>query len=171
MKDKEMTATIAKRLIKVASEKKLRIGVAESCTGGMIAKKITDIPGSSNCFSHGIVSYSDEAKSQFFKIKNDTLKDHGAVSRVVAEQMAEGVIQYNDCDISVAVTGIAGPSGATEKKPIGTVWFSWAKKKENKIVIESELHQFDGNREKIRMKATEVALRGIEDRLKFSKSV
>lgn len=165
-----MIARLAKRLIEIASEKKIRIAVAESCTGGMIAEKITDVPGSSNCFSHGVVSYSDEAKSQFFKIKVDTLKDHGAVSQVVAEQMAEGVIHYNDCDISVAVTGIAGPSGATETKSIGTVWFSWAKKVEKKIVIESELHQFDGNREKIRMNATEVALRGIENRLKFSKS-
>lgn len=170
MKDKEMIARLAKRVIEIASEKKIRIAVAESCTGGMIAEKITDVPGSSNCFSHGVVSYSDEAKSQFFKIKVDTLKDHGAVSQVVAKQMAEGVIHYNDCDISVAVTGIAGPSGATETKSIGTVWFSWAKKVEKKIVIESELHQFDGNREKIRMNATEVALRGIENRLKFSKS-
>lgn len=165
-----MIARLAKRVIEIASEKKIRIAVAESCTGGMIAEKITDVPGSSNCFSHGVVSYSDEAKSQFFKIKVDTLKDHGAVSQVVAKQMAEGVIHYNDCDISVAVTGIAGPSGATETKSIGTVWFSWAKKVEKKIVIESELHQFDGNREKIRMNATEVALRGIENRLKFSKS-
>ena len=170
MKHKEMIASIAKRVIEIASEKKIRIAVAESCTGGMITEKITDIPGSSNCFSHGVVSYSDEAKSQFFMIKDDTLEDHGAVSQEVAEQMAEGVIQYNDCDISVSVTGIAGPSGATKTKPIGTIWFSWAKKVENKIVIESELHQFDGNREKIRMKATEVALRGIENRLKFSKS-
>ena len=170
MKDKEMIARLAKRVIEIALEKKIRIAVAESCTGGMIAEKITDVPGSSNCFSHGVVSYSDEAKSQFFKIKVDTLKDHGAVSQVVAKQMAEGVIHYNDCDISVAVTGIAGPSGATETKSIGTVWFSWAKKVEKKIVIESELHQFDGNREKIRMNATEVALRGIENRLKFSKS-
>ena len=170
MKDKEMIARLAKRVIEIASEKKIRIAVAESCTGGMIAKKITDVPGSSNCFSHGVVSYSDEAKSEFFKIEASTLKDHGAVSQVVAEQMAEGVIQYNDCDISIAVTGIAGPSGATETKPIGAVWFSWAKKTENKIVIDSELHQFDGNREKIRMKATEVALRGIENRLKFPKS-
>ena len=170
MKDKEMIASLAKRVIEIASEKKIRIAVAESCTGGMITEKITDIPGSSNCFSHGVVSYSDEAKSQFFMIKDDTLEDHGAVSQEVAEQMAEGVIQYNDCDISVSVTGIAGPSGATKTKPIGTIWFSWAKKIENKIVIESELHQFDGNREKIRMKATEVALRGIENRLKFSKS-
>ena len=165
-----MIARLAKRVIEIASEKKIRIAVAESCTGGMIAEKITDVPSSSNCFSHGVVSYSDEAKSQFFKIKVDTLKDHGAVSQVVAKQMAEGVIHYNDCDISVAVTGIAGPSGATETKSIGTVWFSWAKKVEKKIVIESELHQFDGNREKIRMNATEVALRGIENRLKFSKS-
>ena len=165
-----MIARLAKRVIEIASEKKIRIAVAESCTGGMIAEKITDVPGSSNCFSHGVVSYSDEAKSQFFKIKVDTLKDHGSVRQVVAEQMAEGVIHYNDCDISVAVTGIAGPSGATETKSIGTVWFSWAKKVEKKIVIESELHQFDGNREKIRMNATEVALRGIENRLKFSKS-
>ena len=170
MKHKEMIARLAERVIEIASEKKIRIAVAESCTGGMIAEKITDVPGSSSCFSHGVVSYSDEAKSQFFKIKVDTLKDHGAVSQVVAEQMAEGVILYNDCDISVAVTGIAGPSGATETKSIGTVWFSWAKKVEKKIVIESELHQFDGNREKIRRNATEVALRGIENRLKFSKS-
>ena len=92
------------------------------------------------------------------------------MSQAVAKQMAERVIHYNDCDISVAVTGIAGPSGATETKSIGTVWFSWAKKVEKKIVIESELHQFDGNREKIRRNATEVALRGIENRLKFSKS-
>ena len=165
-----MIASIAKRVIEIASEKKIRIAVAESCTGGMISEKITDIPGSSNCFSHGVVSYSDEAKCQFFKIKDHALEDHGAVSQEVAEQMAEGVIQYNNCDISVSVTGIAGPSGATKTKPIGTIWFSWAKKVENKIVIESELHQFDGNREKIRMKATEVALRGIENRLKFSKS-
>ena len=170
MKHKEMIARLAERVIEIASENKIRIAVAVSCTGGMIAEKITDVPGSSNCYSHGVVSYSDEAKSQFFKIKVDTLKDHGAVSQVVAKQMAEGVIHYNDCDISVAVTGIAGPSGATETKSIVTVWFSWAKKVEKKIVIVSDLHQFDGNREKIRMNATEVALRGIENRLKFSKS-
>ena len=128
MKDKEMIASIAKRVIEIASEKKIRIAVAESCTGGMIAEKITDIPGSSNCFSHGVVSYSDEAKSQFFKIKDDNLEDHGAVSQEVAEQMAEGVIQYNDCDISVSVTGIAGPSGATKTKPIGTIGFPGQKK-------------------------------------------
>src|SRR5262249_53452722 len=102
------------------------IATAESCTGGMVAAAITDVAGSSSWFECGVVPYSNEAMGEMLGVRVDTLADHGAVSEAVAAEMAAGALAASSADLSVAVTGIAGPSGATEAKPVGLVCFAWA---------------------------------------------
>lgn len=101
---------------------------AESCTGGGVATAITDIAGSSQWFDRAFITYSNEAKMQMLGVQAETLANHGAVSEPVVEQMAEGALTNSLADISVAISGIAGPTGGTEEKPVGTVWFAWADK-------------------------------------------
>ena len=102
------------------------VSTAESCTGGWIAKALTDVPGSSACFGYGIVSYSNGAKESILGVQNSTLIEFGSVSEAIVREMAEGVIRLSGSDISVAVSGVAGPDGGTDEKPVGTVWFAWS---------------------------------------------
>lgn len=108
--------------------RKLTMGTAESCTGGRIANMITLVAGSSDYFLGGIVSYSNEVKHHVLGVSEESLRRHGAVSREVVEQMAEGAIRTLGCDCSVATSGIAGPGGGTPEKPVGTVWIAAALK-------------------------------------------
>lgn len=114
--------------------RKLVMGTAESCTGGRIASMITAVPGSSDYFAGGVVSYSNEVKQAVLGVSEESLKQHGAVSRAVVEQMALGAIRTLGCDCSVATSGIAGPGGGTPEKPVGTVWIAAALK--DKVVSE-----------------------------------
>ena len=109
---------IASKLVKITNEKKMTISTAESCTGGLIAGAITEIPGSSSVFHRGYVTYSNLAKQQVLNVQSHELEKFGAVSKEVASQMAMGAKLTSNVDISIAVTGIAGPSGGTEEKPI-----------------------------------------------------
>ncbi len=109
------------------------IAVAESCTGGMIASRITDVPGSSAVFGYGVVTYANEAKIKLLGVNEQTLADYGAVSEQTAREMAEGVKALSGADIGVAVTGIAGPDGGTEEKPVGLVYLAVAVGSETKI--------------------------------------
>jgi len=109
-------------LLKLLKKHKLTLSLAESCTGGLIAKAITDIPGSSEIFKYGVVSYSNESKQKILKVKKNTLKRYGAVSEQTAREMAEGVQKILSTNISAAVTGIAGPGGGMPDKPVGTVY-------------------------------------------------
>ncbi len=117
-REEEMAAALG-RLLK---EKGLTLALAESCTGGLICKMLTDVPGSSEYFLGGVVSYSNATKEKVLGVSPGDLKEHGAVSASVAEQMALGARQYLDADIGLSVTGIAGPGGGTEEKPVGTVF-------------------------------------------------
>lgn len=171
MADNNSMQDIARNVVKNAINCEVNLSVAESCTGGLISKLITDIPGSSNCFSHGLVTYSDDAKSKLLGINTEDLLRFGAVSEFTAKKMAERVAKINNSDFSLAVTGIAGPSGGTVEKPVGTVWIAWGVKIQDKFVLESELFVFSGDRNEIRNQSAIKALLGINERIKISKSV
>jgi nicotinamide-nucleotide amidase len=113
-------------IVRLMTEKKKTLALAESCTGGCIANRVTDVPGASAVLLAGIVSYSNQAKEKFLGVRADTLAEHGAVSEAVAREMAEGVREQTNADYAISVTGIAGPSGGTPGKPVGTVFIGLA---------------------------------------------
>jgi nicotinamide-nucleotide amidase len=132
-----------------------KIATAESCTGGWIAQTITDVPGSSAWFDRGFVTYSNAAKVQMLGVKPQTLESYGAVSAETATEMAVGALKHSDADISVAVTGIAGPDGGTPEKPVGTVFIAWADKNGENTVVKKH---FAGNRRQIRGQTVKSAI-------------
>lgn len=135
---------------------------AESCTGGWIAKACTDLPGSSGWFRGGIVAYANEAKTRALGVATDVLEQHGAVSGPVVRAMAQGVLERLGGDLSVAVSGVAGPDGGTVDKPVGTVWFAWAQRQpsgEVEVQVASEL--LPGDREAVRRGTVRRALEGL----------
>ena len=140
------------------------VATAESCTGGWIAKALTDVPGSSAAFGYGIVSYANGAKESILGVQNQTLVDHGSVSESAVCEMAEGALHLSGADIAVAVSGVAGPDGGTPEKPVGTVWFAWAIRDGGKERIEASHQQFSGDRELIRELAVAHALQGVIER-------
>jgi nicotinamide-nucleotide amidase len=123
--DDEMRAA-AKRVFELCRERKLKLATAESCTGGLVAVTITDIPGCSDVFDRGIVTYSNEAKNLLLGVSKDLLEKHGAVSAPVAKAMAEGVIHATHTNVGLSITGIAGPDGGTAEKPVGLVFVGGA---------------------------------------------
>ncbi len=129
---------------------------AESCTGGGVAQAITAIAGSSTWFERGFITYSDQAKQEMLAVKTTTLVEHGAVSAQTAKEMAQGALAHSHADVSLAVTGIAGPEGGSVDKPVGTVFFAWAGKP---FTIEMQRQQFDGDRSGVRQQAVEFSLR------------
>lgn len=133
-----------------------RLATAESCTGGWVAKCLTDIAGSSRWFERGYVSYSNLAKEQALGVAPSVIQTFGAVSRPTAEQMAAGALHVSSADMALAITGIAGPDGGTPSKPVGLVWIALAQRDAAPMV---EQHQFSGDREAIRRAATAAALR------------
>ena len=137
------------------------LAAAESCTGGLIADRITDIPGSSNYFGTGIVAYSNETKMKILHVPKDILETFGAVSAETAKAMAEGVRDLAKADIAVSTTGIAGPTGAAPKKPIGLVYVGLSTPEGTK----TKEFNFKGNRLEIKRKASEEALRMVRDYL------
>ena len=157
----ELAATLVREL----NSKKKAVATAESCTGGWIAKALTDVPGSSGCFGYGIVSYSNGAKESILGVKNLTLAEHGAVSEPVVREMAEGALCLSGADVSVAVSGVAGPDGGSDDKPVGTVWFAWSMRGPGGIKTDTELLRFEGNRESIRMQTVLHGLKGVRGRL------
>jgi nicotinamide-nucleotide amidase len=154
-------ASLHAKIIQVAetlNKNHFMLATAESCTGGWVAKCCTDLAGSSSWFERGFVTYSNQAKQEQLGVQLASLQQDGAVSQTVAEEMALGALNNSCADISVALTGIAGPDGGTETKPVGTVWIGWARKSD-KVV--SQLFQFEGDRESIRRQAVLNALSGI----------
>jgi nicotinamide-nucleotide amidase len=131
---------------------------AESCTGGWIAKAITDVAGSSRWFGEGFVTYSNDAKVRQLGVPRSMLRTHGAVSEVVARAMARGAIKRAGASHAVAVTGIAGPEGGIPGKPVGTVWFCWGRAHGARVLLEVERKRFRGNREAVRRKTVRWAL-------------
>lgn len=135
-----------------------RVATAESCTGGGIAAAITAVAGSSAWFEYGIVSYANRAKQTLLKVGSETLVQDGAVSKAVVEQMVAGVLALSSANIAVAVSGIAGPSGGTEGKPVGTVWFAWGLASGE---IYSESFYFSGDRAAVQQQSVEQGLKGL----------
>jgi len=133
----------------------IRLASAESCTGGWLAKIITDIPGSSGWFSASVVSYSNQAKQSLLAVRASTLETFGAVSAETVNEMVEGVFAHTDADIAVSISGIAGPEGGSDEKPVGLVWFGWGRRGEN---VFAERFVFGGDREEVRKQAVAKAL-------------
>ncbi|OHX10863.1 damage-inducible protein CinA [Chromobacterium sphagni] len=138
------------------------VATAESCTGGLIAAALTDIPGSSAWFSHGIVSYGNQAKQQLLGVQASSLIDHGAVSEMVVREMAAGVQALADADWAVAVSGIAGPDGGSPEKPVGLVWLAIAHPGGQ---VEAWHCHFSGDREAVRLKTVQEALTQLMQRI------
>lgn len=141
-----------------------RVATAESCTGGWIAKALTDIAGSSQWFLEGFVTYSNDAKVRRLGVPRSMLKAEGAVSSAVARAMAAGALKRTGAQLAVAVTGIAGPDGAVPGKPVGTVWLCWAERRGRQVRLTALRRQFRGDRDAVRRKTVRVALTGFLDR-------
>jgi len=155
-------AELVQRVTSGLAARGMRVAVAESCTGGWIAKLLTDLPGSSTWFGYGFVTYSDEAKHQLLGVSTETLALHGAVSTEVAEQMATGARLASAAEVAVAVSGIAGPGGGRPGKPVGTVCLAWAGPG---AALASTVARFGGNRDAVRRSSAASALEGILLRL------
>lgn len=148
--------SLAQQIIDKAGAEGLMLAVAESCTGGMVAAALTDVPGASAVFDRGFVTYSNKAKSELIGVKPRTISRYGAVSQYVAREMATGALAHSNADIAVATTGIAGPGGGSDRKPVGLVWFALAEKGG---VVRAERRVFgSGDRNFVRIRATETAL-------------
>jgi nicotinamide-nucleotide amidase len=150
----QFTSQVAQRLLDV----NWRLSVAESCTGGWLAKCCTDLAGSSTWFERGFTTYSNQAKQDLLHVKESTILQYGAVSEQTASEMVQGALAASMADISVAITGIAGPDGGTIDKPVGTVWIAWVTKYS---VVKTQCCHFIGDRESIRRQAVKLALQGI----------
>lgn len=135
---------------------RLKLATAESCTGGLVAAAITDVPGSSAIFERGFVTYSNEAKMDSIGVASELLEKHGAVSAAVAAAMAEGALRHSRADVAVAITGIAGPGGATAAKPVGLVYLAVARA--GSATVEEECRFGDTSRRKVRESAVRRAL-------------
>lgn len=138
------------------------LATAESCTGGWVAEAVTAIPGSSEWFERGFVTYSNEAKRDMLGVRSETLVQHGAVSEETAREMAGGALLHSRASIALAITGIAGPGGAVPGKPVGTVCFAWAVPGG---AVDAATQRFSGDREAVRRQAVILALQGVLERI------
>ena len=134
---------------------------AESCTGGWVAKACTDLPGSSHWFKGGLVAYDNDVKAGLLGVRSATLASEGAVSQATVREMAVGALDRLGGDIAVAVSGIAGPDGGSAGKPLGSVWFAWALRSDDRHEVRTQLEVFPGDREAVRRQAVACALRGV----------
>ncbi|MDP7668068.1 MAG: CinA family protein [Rhodospirillales bacterium] len=148
-------ASLSERVLTACRSARLRLAVAESCTGGLVLASLTAIPGASDVVERGFVTYSNEAKSEMLGVPGALIKAHGAVSEPVARAMAEGALCHSPADVGIGVTGIAGPGGATVEKPIGLVHIAAARKGRE---TRHERHLFAGDRAAIRLAAAAAAL-------------
>ena len=145
----------ANTLFEICNKKKIYITTVESCTGGMIASSIVSISGSSKIYKSSLITYSNQSKASFLNIPIELINENGAVSEVVAYEMAKNILSIMDANISIAVTGIAGPSGGSIDKPVGLVWIGIGTKKK----ILTKKYIFQGNRLKVRQQTTLEALK------------
>lgn len=149
----ELSALVV-NLAACLQQKNWQLATAESCTGGLIAATCTDLAGSSVWFERGFVTYSNASKTELLGVDAALIEQYGAVSEEVARAMVKGAIANSSAQVAVAVTGIAGPSGGTVAKPVGTVWFGWA----TPAGVISERRRFDGDRAAIRLATVQYAL-------------
>ncbi|MEC7816214.1 MAG: nicotinamide-nucleotide amidase [Pseudomonadota bacterium] len=142
------------------AQRGLTLATAESCTGGWLAKVLTDRAGSSAYVLAGLVTYSNEAKQTVLGVSGDTLQRYGAVSEPVVRQMVAGAVRLAGSSVAVATSGVAGPGGGSEEKPVGTVWFAWGTGTDNTL---TELRRFDGDRDAVRRQAVLFALEQLNE--------
>jgi nicotinamide-nucleotide amidase len=154
---KRLSQAVGRRLRRAG----LMIATAESCTGGLLAKCLTDIAGSSDYFERGWVTYSNAAKRTDLGVAPGLIERHGAVSEEVALAMAKGAIRRSGARVAIAVTGIAGPGGAARGKPVGTVWIAWGLRRRGRIECFAFRHRFRGGRDAVRRQAVAEALSGL----------
>jgi nicotinamide-nucleotide amidase len=150
------TNLLAVSLLEAARQRSLMVATAESCTGGLVAGALTSVAGSSDVVDRGFVTYTNEAKQQMLSVSAASLDARGAVSEAVAKEMAYGALANSMADIAVSITGIAGPGGGTEEKPVGTVWFAVAQLGEAPVAYEKKYG--DIGRDEIRRQAVITAL-------------
>jgi nicotinamide-nucleotide amidase len=148
------TLNCCQQLAALLLRHKHKLATAESCTGGLIAAACTDLAGSSDWFERGFVTYSNEAKTAMLGVPASLIAAHGAVSEAVARAMAQGAVQQSLAQVALAVTGIAGPSGGSSDKPVGTVWFAWALPSG----VHAEVQHFPGDRASVRAATVQHAL-------------
>lgn len=153
-----MARTIGQKLMR----NNMKLATAESCTGGWISKVITDIDGSSQWFECALVTYSNQAKQDLLGVPEQILLDFGAVSEQTVKVMVLGLLDRCNANLGVSISGIAGPTGGSDDKPVGTVWIAWAKPG---TVVECVRFKFDGDRDAVRHQSVMEALRGIERHL------
>jgi nicotinamide-nucleotide amidase len=153
---------LAERVGQALAARHWSLALAESCTGGWIAKVITDVPGSSSWFERGFVTYSNAAKVDLLAVPQAVLDGYGAVSRETVNAMVAGALEHSRAEVALAVSGIAGPDGGSPAKPVGTVWLGWAVRGRSG---HSRCHTFHGNREAVRRQAVVAALEGLLERL------
>lgn len=165
MADHEAIFRVSEALVRKLTASGKTVATAESCTGGWVSKAITDVAGSSDVFAYGIVSYSNAAKESLLGVNSATLSKHGAVSEAAVAEMATGAIDLSGADIAVAVSGVAGPGGGSDDKPVGTVCFAWAVKDGSSARTDTERQKFSGNRDLIRRRTVLHALEGIKERI------
>ena len=159
--------TLCEALAQVLIARKMSMVTAESCTGGLIAASCTQLPGSSVWFERGFVTYSNAAKTESLGVPSSLIEANGAVSEEVAKAMALGALAHSPAHISVAVTGIAGPTGASKAKPVGTVWLAWAwRDAQHALHSEAVLRQFEGTRSDVRYATAELAIARLTELVK-----
>ncbi|MBI3546871.1 MAG: CinA family protein [Gammaproteobacteria bacterium] len=152
--------TIARAVSQELNRQKLMLATAESCTGGWVAELITSIAGCSEWFDRGFVAYTNLAKREMLGVPTTILSRYGAVSEQAARAMAEGALKHSHAQVALSITGIAGPSGGTPEKPVGTVCLAWAGKNRD---TKSHKHIFSGDREAVRRQSVAAALQGLLD--------
>ncbi|MBW4936005.1 nicotinamide-nucleotide amidase [Marinobacter sp. F4206] len=153
------------RLGELLEQQRRMIATAESCTGGWVAKALTDKAGSSAYVLGGLVTYSNQAKQELLGVTGKSLEDHGAVSEPVVREMVAGALATTGADVAVAISGVAGPGGGSEEKPVGTVWFAWGN---DATSTEAVVEHFSGDRDQVRRQAVLYALQGVRAFLETS---
>ena len=156
--DYRMT-NILQKVSKKLHEKKLLLVSAESCTGGLLAKKITDLAGSSSIFDRGFVTYSNNSKQEMLGVQKNTIDGFGAVSENVVKEMAIGALENSNADISIAISGVAGPDGGSKEKPVGMVCFGFMTRNDS---VKAITKYFEGDRENVRVLAVDFALKEVD---------
>jgi len=157
---------LAEQVAEKLTETGDRLGTAESCTGGWVAKCMTDVPGSSAWFERGYVVYTGLAKQQMLDVPAEVINASGEVSEAVVRSLAEGVLAKSTASVSLAISGIAGPGGGSDEKPVGTVWFAWSRAEKVSGVVRgvktvTEMQCFSGDREAVRKQAVVSAMKGV----------
>ena len=154
----EALAEAGTQLADVLKQRELTIATAESCTGGWVAKVLTDRAGSSSYVLAGLVTYSNDAKRGLLGVTELSLGEHGAVSEPVVREMVAGALAATGADVAVAISGVAGPGGGSDDKPVGTVWFAWGRSAAD---TEAVVEQFQGDRDQVRRQAVLYVLQGV----------